>query len=155
MRSINNGLKSYQKKFQPNRRKKFFFCNFDFFFGHPAPQKYRICLKVLDYCFFYCKPKFHAKYSGYLLQQHQKWQKYAKQGVQKIKKELKLPQGVPITFVFFYFLVEPVKTHILSKIHQFFQTLFLGICKKLLNLKGSQGVQKIFFLIFFLDSERA
>ena len=68
MRSINNGLKSYQKKFQPNRRKKFFFLQFWFFFGHPAPQKYRICLKVLDYCFFYCKPKFHAKYSGYLLQ---------------------------------------------------------------------------------------
>ena len=35
------------------------------------------------------------------------------------------------------------------KICQFFQTLFLDICKKLLNLKCSQGVKKFFFLIFF------
>ena len=69
MRSINNGLKSYQKKFQPNRRKFFFFVEILHFFGQPAPQKIWNMSQspwLLFYYFF--SPYFHAKYSGYLLQ---------------------------------------------------------------------------------------
>ena len=68
-RSINNGLKSYQKKFQPNRRKNFFLLKFCTFFWTPCPTKnMEYVSKSLIIVLLFFLPYFHAKYSGYLLQ---------------------------------------------------------------------------------------
>ena len=69
--------------------------------------------------------------------------------VSKKFKSAKTPTGSAHYIRFFLLSSKASQDAYFIENSSIFSDAFLGICKKLQNLKCSQGVQKIFFLIFF------